>query len=124
MASVRASETCEQTLQRQEWNRKCMASVRASETCEQTLQRQEQNRTCMASVRASETCEQTLQRQERNRKCMASTRERSVTLEAALSTFHSEVKLGPNFVCTCCHRMMYKKSVVLCNARIVRTSSQ
>ena len=95
-------------------NRTCMASVRASETCEQTLQRQEQNRTCMASVRASETCEQTLQRQERNRKCMASMRERSVTLEAALSTFQSEVKLGPNFVCTCCHRMMYKKSV-LCN---------
>ena len=96
-----------------------MASVRASETCEQTLQRQEQNRTRMARVRASETCEQTLQRQERNRKCMASTRERSVTLEAALSTFQSEVKLG-----TCCHRMMYKKSVVLCNAKIVRTRSQ
>ena len=124
MASVRASETCEQTLQRQERNRTCMASVRASETCEQTLQRQEQNRTRMASVRASETCEQTLQRQERNRKSMASTRERSVTLEAALSTFQSEIKLGPNFVCTCCHRMMCKKSVVLCNARIVRTRSQ
>ena len=49
-------------------------------------------------MRASETCEQTLQRQERNRKCMASTRERTVTLEAALSTFQSEVKHGPNFV--------------------------
>ena len=115
MASVRASETCEQTLQKQEQNRTCMASVRASETCEQTLQRQERNKKCMASVRASETCEQTLQGQERNRKCMASTRERSVTLEAALSTFQSEVKLGPNFVWTCCHRMMHKKSVVLCN---------
>ena len=89
--------------------------MRASETCEEKLQRQEQNKTRMARISASETCEQTLQRQEQSRTRVASTREHSVTLEAALSTFQSEVKLGPNFVCTCCHRMMYRKSVVRCN---------
>jgi len=28
---------------------------------------------------------------------------------------HSETRAGPDFVCTCCHRMMYRKTVVLCN---------
>ena len=32
-----------------------------------------------------------------------------------MSAFHSEIKLGPDFVCTCCHRMMYRKSVIPCN---------
>ena len=37
-----------------------------------------------------------------------------VSVNSAISTFHSVVKLGPDFVCTCCHHMMYRKSVVLC----------
>ena len=28
--------------------------------------------------------------------------------------FHSETRAGSDFVCTCCHRMMYRKSVVQC----------
>ena len=42
-------------LRRQESNRTRMASMRASETQEQTLERLEQNRTRIASMRASET---------------------------------------------------------------------
>ena len=136
--STRASETCEQTLRRQEQNRIHMMSMRASETCEQTLCRQEQNRIHMMSMRASETCEQTLCRQEQNRihmmsmrvsetpdemlhrkqsnkEAMINKRKRDVSVEYAIAKFHSSVKLGPNFVCTCCHRMMYRKSVILCN---------
>ena len=41
--------------------------------------------------------------------------ERRMSVECAVSAFHSEVKLGPDYVCTCCHRMMYRKSVILCN---------
>ena len=72
----------------------------------------------MASLRASETHVQTLQRQADNRKRMAARRasmRRSVSVNSAICRFHSVVKLGPDFVCTCCHRMMYRKSVVLCN---------
>ena len=112
MASMRASETCEETLQRREQDRVRRASMRASETCEETVQRQEQNKTRVARKRASETCKETVQRQEQNRTRMASMRARSVTLEAAVSTFQSEVKVGPDCVCMCCHRMMYSKSVV------------
>ena len=46
---------------------------------------------------------------------MSNRRQRNVTVEYAISAFHSEIKSGPDFVCTCCHRMMYRKSVVVCN---------
>ena len=36
-------------------------------------------------------------------------------VEGAIAAFHSEIKLGLDFVCTCCHHMMYQKSVVPCN---------
>lgn len=39
------------------------------------------------------------------------TNEERVSIDNAISAFHS----GPDFVCTCCHRMMYRKSVVPCN---------
>ena len=106
MASMRSSETQEQTLERLEQNRTRIASMRASETQEQTLERLEQKRTHVASMRASETQEQALERLEQNRTHVASMRA-------------SEVKLGPEFVCTCCHRMMYRKSVVACNCQLL-----
>ena len=136
--SMRASETCQQTLRRQEQNRIHMVSMRASETCEQTLHRQEQDRVRKMSMRASETCEQTLHRKEqdkvrkmsmrasetpdemmhrkqRNKKAMTNKRKANVSVEHAIDAFHSEIKFGPNYVCTCCHRMMYRKNVILCN---------
>ena len=90
------------------------ASKRALETHEQTLQRRESNRKCTASMRASETVEQTLQRLESDRKRKANIQKRNVSIEQAILSFHSEIKNGPEFVCTCCHRMMYRKSVLLC----------
>ena len=66
----------------------------------------QQNRMRITSMRASETQEQALERLEQNRTHVASMRA-------------SEVKLGPEFVCTCCHRMMYRKSVVACNCQLI-----
>ena len=118
-ASKRASETNEQTVHRQQQNRKHMASMRASETSKQTVHRQQQNKKHMASMRASETSEQTVHRQQQNKKHMASMRATkkasSVSVEQAIMSFHSDIKNGPDFVCTCCHRLMYSKSVVSCN---------
>ena len=107
----RALESLEDTLRRQESNRTRMASMRASETQEQTLDRLEQNRTCMASMRASETLHVKLHKRRKNKEAMANTRTRTVLIESAIAAYHSEVKLGPEFVCTCCHPMMYRKSV-------------
>ena len=40
--------------------------------------------------------------------------QKSVSVEEVISTFYSETRAGSDFVCTCCHRMMYRKSVVQC----------
>ena len=55
---------------------------------------------------------------------MANARTRTVLRERAIAEFHSEFKLGPEFVCTCCHHMMYRKSVVACNkGKYTKTST-
>ena len=137
-ANVRASETPEQTLSRQEMDKVRKARKRASETPEQTMNRQKQSRTHMASIRFSETPEQTLNRQETDkvRKArkrasetpeqvlqpkkpdkdrVSSKQSRIMSIEHAISAVHCETKDGHDFVCTCCHYMMYRKSVVQCN---------
>ena len=96
-----------------------MASVTAAKSSEQTLHRQQQNKEHMASMRAAETSEQTLQRQKQNKEHMAMIRAakkaNDVSVEQAIVSFHSDNKNGPDFVCTSCHRLMYRKSVVPCN---------
>ena len=118
-ACKRAVEFSEQTLHRQQQNKEHMASVRAAEISEQTLQRQQHDREYKASVRAAESSEQTLHRQQQNKEHMASVRAakkvNDVSIEQAIVSFHSDIKNGPDFVCTCCHRLMYRKSVVPCN---------
>ena len=39
----------------------------------------------------------------------------SISVHQAIVSFHSDIKNGPDFVCTCCHRLMYRKSVIPCN---------
>ena len=39
----------------------------------------------------------------------------NVSVQQAIMSFHSDIKNGPDFVCSCCHRLMDSKSVVSCN---------
>ena len=124
----RGSETHEQTMHRREQDRLRKQTERGSETHEQTMHRREQDRLHKVSKKALEMHEQKMQRRERigcvknPRKCLKhqmkfyiEKRTRCVPLECAISAFHSDIKSGPDFVCTCCYRMMYRKSVVQCN---------
>ena len=111
-AKKRASETSAETLHRQEHNRACTAKKRASETSAETLHRQEHNRACTAKKRASETSAETLRRQEQNRACTARRRASTIPIEKRIADFQHKIKQGPEFVCTCCHRLMYKQTVV------------
>ena len=43
---------------------------------------------------------------------MATKRALVVPMEKCIADFQSKVKQGPEFVCTCCHRMMYKQTIV------------
>ena len=114
-ANDRQYETREKTLKRQAQSKQHMSCVRQYETREQTMKRQAQNKQHMSCVRASETPEQALRRRQGNKQTMSTKRKRNVSVESAVSAFHSEIKLGPDYVCTCCHRMMYRKSVIPCN---------
>ena len=88
------------------------AEKRAAAIPTEILARQGQDRACKAAKREFESPAETLARQERNRACKAAKRLSNISTEKAISNFHSLTKFGPEFVCTCCHRMMYKQSVV------------
>ena len=102
-------------MHRQEKDRLHKESKKALETPQQTLHRQEKDRLRKESRRAYETPDEILRRKQTNKECVSNRRKRCVPLESGISAFHSVVKSGPDFVCTCCHRMMYRKSVVQCN---------
>ena len=77
----------------------------------------------MASMRASETSNKMKCRKQSNMESMANRRSKNVNVKDAISLFQSDVKLGPDFVCTC-HRMMYRKSVILCKkVKYTKTST-
>ena len=63
-------------------------------------------------MRESETPHEVLRRKQRNKETMANKRSSNVSLEHAILSFHCDIKYGHDFVCTCCHRMMHRKSVV------------
>ena len=102
-AAKRACETDEETRKRQTHNKERMASIRQCETREQTTKRQAQHQQHMGSIRASETPEQALNRRQNNKQSMSIKRKRNVSVECAVSAFHSEVKLGPDCVHMYCY---------------------
>ena len=77
--------------------------------------RQECDRVHITKKRALESFEDYFQRKQSNKITMTNRRSKALSVECAISAFHAEVKLGPEFVCACCHRMMYRKIVILCN---------
>jgi hypothetical protein len=46
---------------------------------------------------------------------MATRRQALISLESAITKFHAKIKCGPDYVCTVCHRIMYKQNVIKCN---------
>ena len=113
-AKRRETETVVETAQRRQQDRACKTKRRESETMVETAQRRQRNRACKAKTRESETVMETAQRQEQNRACMATRRALIVPVEKCIRNFHSKVKQGPEFVCICCHRLMYKQTVIPC----------
>ena len=114
MAKNRESETdsVTETLQRQQHDRACKNKKRKLETVAETLKRQEHDRACKNKKRKSETVAESLQRQEKNRARMSKSRTLVVPMEKYINGFHSKIKQGPEYVCTCCHRLMYKQTVI------------
>ena len=66
----------------------------------------------MAKKRALENEDDVIKRKQSNAASMAKKRKTDVCIEEAITIFHSKVKIGPQFVCTVCHCMMYRQTVV------------
>ena len=62
-----------------------------------------------ANMSASEIPDEVLRRKQSNKEAMASKRKSNVSVEHVILSFHHNIKNGPDFVCTCCHRMTYRK---------------
>ena len=116
MAKNRASETAETKSRRLETVKKKMAKSRASETPETKSRRLETVKEKMAKSRASETPETKSRRLETVKEKMANKRHMRTTyvpsIQQVTETFQEKVKYGPVHVCTSCHRLMYRESVV------------
>ena len=73
-----------------------------------------QSKIHVANVRATETPDKSSRRKETILKCDRSRRKRGLSVEKSIAAFHSEIQSDPDYVCMCCHRMMYRNSVVRC----------
>ena len=111
MASLHASESPECAKKRLDQSNLSMASLRASESPECAKKCLDQSKISMASLRASESPECAKKRLDQSKISMASLRTKTVSVENAMLRFHVQINEGPDYVCTVCHRMMYKLSV-------------
>ena len=111
MARNRANETLEASLQRKHQNKSNMAVVRANETLEASLQRKQSNKEHMSIARANEAPLVSKERKYKDASCKRSARNATATINDAISNFLTKIRLGPDFVCTVCHRMMYSTNV-------------
>ena len=65
----------------------------------------------MASLRASEDVQSSIRRKAQSRLCMEQSRHKVLLIDEAMLVFHAKIKEGPDYVCTVCHRMMYRSGV-------------
>ena len=114
-ASVKQTETPEQTSKRKESNRQYKASLKQAETDKQTADRRENNRQCKKTSRTQETPEQTKQRQQIDKIKTSQTRLvkklKVETIDDAMNNFKAECKKQPIYICTSCHRLLWRKGV-------------
>ena len=115
MSEKQASEPESVKFAKQESNRIAMAGKRARESEEITRARRESNRISMAAKRAKESEETTMARRESSRIAMAGKRSSKSTIDNAINIFHLKVQTGPEYVCVCCHRLLYKQNVISFN---------
>ncbi len=115
MKTVLMCETENETLRRKQTIKLAMKRVRMCETVSKALIRKEIDNLSKKSVRMSETESEALNRMETKKLAMRTKTALSVTVENAISSFLSKVKSGPEYVCTVCHRLLYKSFVVMFN---------
>ena len=111
-ANKRAKESSSEAEERRASNRLSLAKNRASESARESEQRKACNRLRLADKRANESPSESEQRRAKNHCLIANTRAQPKSIEKLIQEFLAKVKLGPDYMCTCCHRMLYRHSVI------------
>ena len=115
LASKRKQLACETEdealIIRKEGNRESASKRRKLESEEETSCRRQLDRACKARRRLFET---DYVRQQKNKENRVLRRQCS-TNEKAIAKFWAKIQFGADYVCTSCHRLMYRNSVVTCN---------
>ena len=109
-AKIRALETPEQTFQRHLSQKNRTTAIRESETPDQTAKRTLEQKRRTTANRESETTEETAKRRKMEKDRIYQSRANS-DLKEITKLFEEKIKSGPDFVCICCHRMMYRPNV-------------
>ena len=110
-AQKRALETEEDSIARRERDKIFRAQKRALETEEDSAIRREHDRSSKTKKRALETEKELSKRKSSDRIRKALKKSTSTSVEAAIDSFITKTKQGPDYVCTCCHRLMYRQCV-------------
>ena len=89
--------------------------ARQSETAEQTSRRRHSDKLHKKASRADETPQQTKHQQQMNKTNMSQTRLakklKVETVDNAMKNFKAECKKQPVYICTSCHRLLWRKGV-------------
>ena len=109
----RKLETKEQTVERIHAQKVRTSTKRKLETVEQTALRRKVQRANAEQYTKLLTQQQKAELKEKKRVRMAQSRNNTNDISKITSLFLEKIKFGPDFVCCCCHRMMYRQNVQL-----------
>ena len=82
-------------------------------TEQEHVEHKAKERQYQARKRARQSEHETVSRKTKNRCSMANARSKVQPVVTVIEEFQAKVKVGLEYVCTSCHRMMYKHSVVI-----------
>ena len=112
MFKVRANESEQDSAVRKARNKQSVFKVRANESEQDSVVRKAKNKQSTSRKRARETEQETAERKTKNRCLMSTVRASAKPIDAIIEEFIAKVKIGPDYVCASCHRMLYKHTVV------------
>ena len=98
-------------MQRKTENTTRMTRKRANESQQETIERKRENTARMRRKRANESQAESIKRD-----LARISAKRNI--DTAIKTFHQLIQAGPIYVCTVCHRLMYKEGVQVFKYRI------
>ena len=111
-ATTRDNASAYDTELRRASDRLHKATKRDNASAYDTELRRASNKLCQANKRANQNHCDTERCRKKDRCSTASVRAQSKSIDKVIQEFLAKVKIGPDYVCTCCHRMLYRHAVI------------